>query len=203
MKKTPQSTFDRKKWWADSLGDDLVDSRTILPRSAHEEVRHLSEQLNERVPYLMGKLVVSSLRNIRQGKDSSFSTPVPPKPAYLPPKDKATDLYISIMHSRFPGETGATRMKQIAMLQAIHACVETGRKPTTSLIAKMTDNHPSQMITLAKALEARGVLSRVPMSSISPGKAGKLLQIQPNALQAINDAHLRETGMPITDPVAL
>ncbi|WP_143523984.1 hypothetical protein [Rhizobium rhizosphaerae] len=103
----------------------------------------------------------------------------------------------AITASRFPEDTGSTRMRQCAMMILIASETAAGRKPTMAGLARMTGSPTSPIIVLATSLEERGLLTRIRMAGVSNGKSGKVLQIRPDALQAINDAHLAQTGSPI------
>lgn len=198
MKPTIDRTAKRRQWYAESLGDDLVDSRAFLPLAPYQQIKLLAETLGERIPLIVGKLAVAQIKLIQAGKIEPLETiesPVVPMTA----PDKLEELQTAILASRFPEDNGATRIKQLALLQAISLLTKSGKKPTTASIAKISDNHPSQMLILAKALEERGVIVRVKTASVSPGKSGKVLQIREKALEALNLAHIKQTGSPITN----
>lgn len=194
----------RRKWWNDSLGENLVDSRTILPREGHSRIKVLADQLGERVPILLGKFVMASLsmfdlgRNelpaIERGEDEGQ---IPARTAQVILDEDVFQICAAIIASRFPEDTGSTRMRQCAMMILIASETAAGRKPTMAGLARMTGSPTSPIIVLATSLEERGLLTRIRMAGVSNGKSGKVLQIRPDALKAINDAHLAQTGSPI------
>lgn len=194
----------RRKWWNESLGENLVDSRTILPREGHSRIKILADQLGERVPILLGKFVMASLsmfdlgRNelpaIERGEDEGQ---IPARTPQVILDEDVFQICAAIAASRFPEDTGSSRMRQCAMLMMIASETAASRKPTMAGIARMTGSPTSPIIVLATALEERGVLTRIRMAGVSNGKSGKVLQIRPDALKAINDAHLAQTGSPI------
>ncbi len=201
----------QKRWWKESLGENLVDSRTILPREGHNRIRVLAEQLGERIPILLGKFVMASLSMFDKGTmeppriDASGETfsasPNRTETPVLLDSD-IFDLCFAIVSSRFPEDNGAIRMRQAALVMTVARETAAGRKPTTSSIGRITGNRPSQMILLAKPLEDRGVLTRTRMSAVNSGKSAKVLRVRPDALEALEAAHVSATGQPIprTDP---
>ncbi|MDR6100505.1 hypothetical protein QE369_000683 [Agrobacterium larrymoorei] len=195
----------RRKWWDESLGERLVDSRTILPREGHSRIKVLADQLGERVPILLGKFVMASLSMFDLGKtelptieaaeDEGQAAAGPPTQVIL--DEDVFQICAAIAASRFPQDTGSTRMRQCAMMMMIASEMAAGRRPTMAGIARYTGSPPSPIIALATTLEERGLLMRVRMPGVSNGKSGKVLQIRSDAVQAINNAHLEQTGMPI------
>jgi len=195
----------RRKWWNESLGENLVDSRTILPREGHSRIKVLADQLGERVPILLGKFVMASLSMFDLGK-----TELPRIEAVEDDGQAAagslTQIILdedvfqicgAIAASRFPQDTGSTRMRQCAMMMMVASETAAGRRPTMAGIARITGSPTSPIIALATTLEERGLLTRIRMAGVSNGKSGKVLQIRPDALRAINAAHVAQTGSPI------
>lgn len=196
MKPTSDRNARRRQWYSETLGDDLVDSRVFLPREFYQQIKILAETLGERIPLVIGKLTVAQIKLIQTGKvepPEIIESPV----IVMTAPDKIEELQTAILASRFPEDNGATRIKQLALIQAISLLSKSGKKPTTASIAKISDNHPSQMLILARALEERGVIARIKTASVSPGKTGKVLQIREGALASLNKAHIKETGNPI------
>lgn len=77
--------------------------------------------------------------------------------------DNLHKLFYVVLASRFPGDTGSTRLRQVGFLAAVAAEIAAGRKPTASSIANCSDNHVSQITGLAKTMKERGVIDvRVP-----------------------------------------
>ncbi|UXS05581.1 hypothetical protein [Agrobacterium tumefaciens] len=108
--------------------------------------------------------------------------------------DRFSDLFSAIIGSRFPGYTGSTRLLQAGFVAVLASELQKCGKPTASSIAKYTGNHPNQVSNLARTLSARGVIDIRHTPSPIRGKSSKIYGFHANAVSALNEAHLRETG---------
>ncbi|AYG64545.1 hypothetical protein CCGE525_37305 (plasmid) [Rhizobium jaguaris] len=197
----------RRAWWAKSLGDHLAESRVFLPREAHDWVVRFAAEVEERIPVVLGKLVVAQIKAADEtaGIESSESGLKPESKAErvdgaeVMSTDDLHKLFAVILASRFPGDTGASRLRQVGFIGAIVAEIAAGRKPTASSIANCTDNHTSQITVLARTMKDRGVIEVRHAASVRKGKAAKIFSIRPDAVKAIHAAHLDVTGQVIAD----
>lgn len=197
----------RRAWWAKSLGEHLTESRVFLPREAHDWIVRFAAEIEERIPFVLGKLVVAQIAGLGEK--------VPNDPLAAPhSQDEAAEktnsveaiasdnlhkLFYVVLSSRFPNDTGSTRLRQVGFLAAVAAEIAAGRKPTASSIANCTDNHVSQITGLAKTMKDRGVIDVRNAPSVRKGKAAKIFSIRPDALRAIHAAHHEVTGQVIDD----
>ncbi|MCJ9720015.1 hypothetical protein MOV66_00155 [Agrobacterium sp. SHOUNA12C] len=197
----------RRAWWAKSLGEHLTESRVFLPREAHDWVVRFAADVEERLPFVLGKLIVAQIKGVEEKVEGdSFIAPQPQDEAVDKTNsveaisaDNLHKLVYAVLASRFPNDTGSTRLRQVGFLAAVAAEIAAGRKPTASSIANHTDNHVSQITGLAKTMKDRGVIDVRNASSVRKGKAAKIFSIRPDALKAIHAAHLEVTGQVIDD----
>ncbi|API57391.1 hypothetical protein ACOJBM_06245 [Rhizobium beringeri] len=197
----------RRAWWAKSLGEHLTESRVFLPRDAHDWVVRFAAEVEERIPFVLGKLVVAQIKGVEEKAQSEPLVPAQQQDeaaekttsAEAISADKLYKLFYVVLASRFPNDTGSTRLRQVGFLAAVAAEIAAGRKPTASSIANCTDNHVSQITGLAKTLKDRGVIDVRNAPSVRKGKAAKIFSIRPDALEAVHAAHLEVTGQVIDD----
>ncbi|NTA59816.1 hypothetical protein G6L32_14330 [Agrobacterium tumefaciens] len=104
-----------------------------------------------------------------------------------------------IAASKFPKETGSTRLRQLAFLNMVDLHHRLGEKPTARGLSKVLNAPPSQMDLLAVSLEEKGVIERVLTPNLTKGKRGKVLYIRDDAVQQLNDNHIRFTGISLLD----
>ncbi|WFU07343.1 hypothetical protein QA648_36285 (plasmid) [Rhizobium sp. CB3171] len=206
MKSREQYNAYRRAWWARSLGEHLTESRVFLPREAHNWVVRFAAEVEERIPFVLGKLVVAQIKDVDQKADTESQAPA----LHVERADKEDGiatiqadslhkLFYAILASRFPDDTGSARLRQVGFLGAVAAEIAAGRKPSASLIANCTDNQVSQIATLAKTLNERGVIDIRHAPSVSKGKAAKIFSIRADAVKGIHTAHLEATGQVIAD----
>lgn len=197
----------RRAWWAKSLGEHLTESRVFLPRDAHEWVMRFASEVEERIPVVLGKLVVAQIAASEERVQDKPAVSDQPRAEPLETAngveavsaDNLHKLFYVVLASRFPGDTGATRLRQVGFLAAVAAEVAAGRKPTASSIANCSDNHVSQITGLAKTMKERGVIDVRSASSVRKGKAAKIFSIRQDALKALHAAHVEVTGQAIDD----
>ncbi|MBO9101997.1 hypothetical protein ACQZ4Y_27470 [Rhizobium sp. L80/93] len=197
----------RRAWWAKSLGEHLTESRVFLPRDAHEWVMRFAAEVEERMPLVLGKLVVAQIaasEGRAQDKPAVSDQPRAESAETVSSveavsADNLHKLFYVVLASRFPGDTGSTRLRQVGFLAAVAAEIAAGRKPTASSIANCSDNHVSQITGLAKTMKERGVIDVRSASSVRKGKAAKIFSIRQDALKALHAAHVEVTGQAIDD----
>lgn len=194
----------RKKWWSVTLDEDLVDCRATVPREGHDRIKVLAGLLGEKLPVLVGKLVISALTMYERGVEETPKIEATPQTRMTHDAARSShgnldDLCRAILSSRFPDDNGAARMRQCAMVTAVAVETAAGHKPSVSTIAKLTGNHPSQIMLLAQALEDRNVLLRIHTPNLKKGRAAKTLQIRADAVAELIKVHQNTTGRLIFD----
>ncbi|OCJ27279.1 hypothetical protein A6U89_29305 [Agrobacterium sp. B133/95] len=179
----------------------------FLPREAHDWVVRFAAEVEERLPFVLGKLVVAQIKGVEEKAETEPVFPAQPQDEAIEKTnsvepisaDSLHKLFYVVLASRFPNDTGSTRLRQVGFLGAVAAEIAAGRKPTASSIANCTDNHVSQITGLAKIMKDRGVIDVRSAPSVRKGKAAKIFSIRPDALKAIHAAHLEVTGQVIDD----
>lgn len=195
----------RKKWWSVILDEDLVECRATLPKEGHDRIKVLAGLLGEKLPILMGKFVISALTMYERGVEEVPEIEAAPQAAMAHPTSKSSvgspldDLCRAILGSRFSDDNGAARMRQCAMVTAIAVEAAAGHMPSVSTIAKLTGNHPSQIMLLAQTLEDRNVLLRIHTPNVKKGRAAKMLQLRADAVAELDKIHVKATGRSIFD----
>ena len=133
----------RRAWWAKSLGEHLTESRVFLPRRLTTGLFVLRRKSRNGSPSFW----VSSLSHRIHGLDEKAEQePSVNAPVFgeVPDKTDSTGailaenfhkLIYAILASRFPNDTGSTRLRQVGFIAAVAAEVAAGRKPTASSIA--------------------------------------------------------------------
>jgi len=194
----PRKLDIRKKWWSVILDEDLVECRATVPKEGHDRIKVLAGLLGEKLPILIGKLVISSLTMYERGAEDvpeiEAAARAAPKSS---PGHSVDDLCRAILGSRFPDDNGAARMRQCAMVTAISVETTAGHMPSVSTISRLTGNHPSQIMLVAQVLEDRNVLLRIHTPNVKKGRAAKMLQIRRDAKVELDKIHVQATGRSI------
>lgn len=184
----------REKWRAQSLEPGHMETKLFMPREEHEKVVAMAQALGARIPVVIGQLVVAGLAAMA-GKSAMpiepIATPVPPPPTDLSILDRMIDK------SRFDKDTGSTRYRQIAFIHRLAAEINDGRRPTIQSLANSVDSHYSQLEILSKVMEKRGVITRQHVAGLTKTRAGKVLYIRADAIEALNQSHIDEVGYPL------
>jgi hypothetical protein len=192
---TSEDQKEPSRWWEREHDANLTETRIFMSTEQYEKIARVATDLEERIPILLGKLIADYFDAVESGKlEITLPSPASREP---PEKTKLVELCDLILWSRFPGETGAHRFRQIALLTTLAHEHELGKKPTASSVARMVDSHASQIDLMAKLLEKRGVIERVHTPSIRPGVYGKVLYIKPDSAISLKKAHLLETNSPL------
>jgi hypothetical protein len=195
----------RKKWWSVTLDEDLVECRATVPKEGHDRIKVLAGLLGEKLPILVGKLVISALTMYERGVEEAPEIEAARQAAMAQVASRSSagtsvgDLCRAILRSRFPDDNGAARMRQCAMVTAIAVEADAGHMPSVSTIARLTGNHPSQIMLLAQVLEDRNVLLRIHTPNVKKGRAAKMLQIRADAVAELDKVHIKATGRPILE----
>jgi hypothetical protein len=184
----------RDKWRAASLEPGHVESKLFLPKEEHEKVVAMAQTLGARIPVVMGQLVISGLA-------AMAGRPIEPmEPAPTPAAPQPTDLITlcqMIDKSRFKNDTGSARYRQIAFVNRLAAETAMGRRPTIRGLAQSVDAHYSQLELLSKVMESRGVVTRMHVPGLTRTRAGKVLYLRDDAIEALNQAHIDQIGTPL------
>jgi hypothetical protein len=179
------------------LPANLRETKAYVGEATYDRVVAIAETRNERLPVTIGRLLDFAVDMI-DGKDPKnpkhevVGSPIIPK--FEVP---AEALLQAILASRFPGENGAFRLRQLAFVQIVAAQNARGLTPTATEMAELTGAFRSQMDLLSKQLVERGIIIRKHAPGHKGAKSAKLLMIAENALEQFNQAHITETGEPI------
>ncbi|MFD1200006.1 hypothetical protein ACFQ3K_17095 [Brucella gallinifaecis] len=152
----------------------------------------MAQFLGTRIPVLLGNLVSMGLGAMAGHEVTPLEAKsLPP----LPEPDLCGTLCDLILHSRFPGDTGAARYRQAAFISFVFAGNRRGEKVTATDLAKIVDSHYSQMEVLGKTMEQRGMIKREHAVGVGQGKSAKLLFIREDAVEAFDAAHKAAVGI--------
>ncbi len=191
MSPTSKYTEYRKKWRAASLTTDQVETKVILSKIDHEKVVAMSQALGARIPIVMGKLISSGIAAM-SGRQFQPLKPMLPPPSL--PQTNLLVLCLLIDKSRFKGDTGSARYRQIAFVNRLAAEATLGNQPTILGLAQSVDSHYSQIELLSKVLEVRGIISRPHVPGLARSRSGRILLLRDDAIEAFNQAHIEMVG---------
>jgi DNA-binding MarR family transcriptional regulator len=179
------------------LPADWRETKAYVDEETYERAVALAESRNERLPVTIGRLAAFAIE-VLEGKaseETKMEVASPPATPIL--QIPAEALLQAILASRFPGDTGALRLRQFAFVQIVADQNARGRAPTATEMAVLTGAFRSQMDLLSKQLVERGLITRKHAPGHKGAKSAKLLMIADNALEQFNQAHIAETGEPI------
>ena len=100
----------------------------------------------------------------------------------------------AIIRSRFPSDTGVARYKQLALVMLILAEHHRGEPPTAGSLARDVGTHRSQVDLIVKILYERGIISKTAAPGYRGAQHNTILEIKPNAIEALKKAHLSQTS---------
>lgn len=183
----------RKKWRSRPFDEGYIETKTFLSQEDHERVAQIAKEVGERIPMLLGQIVNAYLAAV-DGKTSNIKTPASKHTPITPTSADMETLTEMVLYSRFPGDTGAARFRQIAFINMIDAELARGNRPIARSMAISVDSHPTQIEQLAKIMEARGVIKRIALPGVTHSRAGKVLTIRDDAIEALEAAHQSEVG---------
>ena len=183
----------KKKWRARPFEEGFIETKAFLSPEDHERIVEIAKDVGERIPMLLGGIVHSYLNAI-DGKTAKMQPPVSKLEGIAPTTANIEILSSMLLKSRFKGDTGAARLRQVAFINMVSAELARGNRPIARSIALSVDSNPSQIETLAKTMEARGVIRRIALPGVNHSRAGKVLKIRDDAVEAFNEVHQREVG---------
>jgi hypothetical protein len=175
------------------LGKDLRQTTIFLRQPAYERARAIAEQQNERLPVTLGNLIEFAVATVDAPKAARMETPLPTSIA----KIELADLTKALLSSRFPGDTGAARFRQLAFVHLVATETMRGHRPTATTLAEISGSHKSQMDLLAKLLVERGVIMKTHAPGLSGAAAGKILSLAEDPIAGLQKAHKAATGSKI------
>lgn len=186
----------RKNWRARPIEEGYVETRAFLSREDHERIVAIAQEMGERVPIILGQLLASHLATL----DDRTRNPKPLESRIKEIARTKADMFMlprMILQSRFKGDTGAARYRQIAFVTMVDAEIALGRRPIARSLALSVDSQPTQLELLAKLMEARGIVKRIVLPGVHHTKSGKALVIRDDAIEAFNRAHIEHVGTPL------
>ncbi|MPR08846.1 hypothetical protein [Microvirga tunisiensis] len=182
---------------------DMRETKAFVSAESYGRAVALAESRNERLPITIGRLLDFAI-DVLDGadpEDAKQEVSAPPATASL--EVPAEALLQAILASRFPSDTGAARLRQFAFVQIVAERNAKGQAPTSTEMAGLTGAFRAQMDLLSKQLAERGLITRKHAPNHRGARSAKLLMIADNALEHFNQAHIAETGEPITGIEAL
>jgi hypothetical protein len=184
----------RSRFRTAALPHSLRETRIFVAEPIYESIRELAAAERLRLPAMTGLLLEFAVGMIRGSNAESnphirHATPAPGEPI--------VDLTQAILASRFPGDTGSARFRQLAYVHLVYAETLRGHRPTGAHLARLSGSQPSQMDTLTRTLRERGVIESNPAPGQNGAPWGKLLSIRADAVSALRQAHVAATGQDI------
>lgn len=189
----------KKKWRARPFEDGFVETKAFLTQHDHQRIVEIAKEVGDRIPMLMGQMIGSYLSTI-DGKTTTLKPPLLKVEGIEPTAADMDVLCSMVVRSRFDGDTGAARLRQMAFISTVNAELVNGNRPIARTIALNTGSHPSQIEALAKLMEARGVVRRIALHGVNHSRFGKVLTIRDDAIRAFEEAHVREVGISLIEP---
>lgn len=180
----------RSRWRRNALHDGLRETKAFLTQPTYERASAIAERQNERLPVTLGRLLEIAVAAF-DGDKAPVAIAPPPTPAS---RIDGVDLTRAILASRFPGDTGSARFRQLAFAHLIIAETMRGNRPTATSLAATAGSHKSQMDLLAKVLVSRGVIVKTHVPGLNGAPAAKVLALAPHPIQALQAAHVAATG---------
>ncbi|UXS05578.1 hypothetical protein [Agrobacterium tumefaciens] len=192
MENKPNYSEWRRSWWRETVGD-LRESRALLPEGDHSRAVNLASGYGVRLPILLGQLVTSQLAQLDERSEQPANQPIPAKD-YGEGSCDIGLLSRLIVASDFPEDTASTRLRQLGLVHIIASDREAGRKSTARDVSLRLRAPSTQIDLLCRVLDARGILSRVRVPGVHPGKSAKILMIRDDAVEAFKKAHRETVG---------
>ena len=183
----------RARWRKSALGDGLRETKVFLSQPAYERATAIAERQNERLPVALGHLIEFAVATVDATKAPIMETPKPNPASPI----ALVDLTEAILASRFPGDTGSTRFRQLAFVHLVIAETMRGNRPTATSLAALSGSHKSQIDLLAKSLVSRGVVAKTHVPGLNGAPAAKVLTVVPNPIEALQNAHVAATSAAI------
>lgn len=178
-----------------------MDTRAYVPTDVYDRLVDLAKVRSQRLPVLMGDLLKlaldihdghlagESLRNL-----ATLNAETRPVKQDL---EKVSALMNAILGTRFPKDTMGARLRQASLVHLIAESDRLGIIASGNGIAAYTDGDGNQVRALARLLVKRGVLLMKNIPHLGDAKWSKALIIRSDAVEALNHAHLKATGLSI------
>lgn len=181
----------KSRFRTEPMSNGMRETRLLIPEGQYEIIREMAAAQRQRLPAMMGQLLDFAVTLLKAG-------PMPPEPATVAAMPKLEDPIVTltqtILASRFPGDTGAARFRQLAFIHLIHAETLRGNRPTGAHLARLSGSQASQMDKLARILRERGVIESTHAPGQNGAPWGKILSIRLDAVKGIRRAHNAATG---------
>jgi hypothetical protein len=183
----------RSRWRKDALREGLRETKAFLDQRTYERASAIAEQRSERLPVTLGRLIERAVASVEHHKPKLVARPAPTPTL---PVD-IVELTRTILASRFPGDTGSSRFRQLAFVHLLVSEAMRGHRPTATSLAMVAGSHKSQLDLLAKILLDRGVIVKTHAPGLKGAPTAKALGLSPNAIDALQAAHEAATGSAI------
>lgn len=168
------------------------ETKAMLPSPLHDRIIQMAVDQHKRLPVMVADLLDFAVTTIDGGR---AERPVKAPVAELADTRPAIHLLArAIIKSRFEGDTGAARYKQLAFVTFILAEHKRGEPPTAGSLARLVGTHRSQIDLIATLLQERGLISKTNAPGYQGAQHNKILDIRPDAIEAYKKAHLDQTG---------
>ncbi|MFW8609936.1 hypothetical protein [Rhizobium beringeri] len=128
-----------RRWWAQTLGSELAEARVVMPKEHYAKLVRIATDLEERIPILLGKLIVDYFEAVESGQ-MEIKPPIPKATRKMPDQSQLEQLCQLLSWSRFLDDTGASRFRQIALVTTLAHEHAQGRKPTASSVGRIIDS---------------------------------------------------------------
>lgn len=171
----------------------LIHVSALVPQDVQADLKLLVHGLRQRLPEVAGLLISFALRNLNGPIPVPAQLQPPAAPEPLTPA-ALRELIWALITSRFDGDTGIRRARQISLIAQINQMVRNGEEATAAILAERLASNKSVIESLARDLHGRGALLRVAGSGRNSLGRAYRLSIAPDAVNALAAAHVRETG---------
>jgi hypothetical protein len=171
------------------------ETRAMVPVSLHDRIIEMAVEQHKRLAVMISDLLDFAVTTIDGGLARQ---PVEfPPDGNLDARPPIQLLARAIIKSRFEGDTGAARYKQLAFVTFILAEHRRGEPPTAGSLAQLVGTHRSQIDLIATLLQERGLISKTSAPGYKGAQHNTILDVRPDAIQAYKRAHLDQTGIPL------
>ena len=165
-------------------------SVAFLPDGTYQRAAALAEEQCLRLPVIIGQLAELGLATLSPTVSNPPAVPSP----LATDKNQIVDLTRAILASRYPDDTGSTRMRQLSLITLIAAEIERGNRPVATAIARQVGANPEQITTLARTLKERGVLIFTKLANYNGKATANMLSISPMAVENLRMGEVVATG---------
>jgi hypothetical protein len=181
----------KSRFRTEPMPNAMRETRLLVREAQYEVIRAMAAAQKQRLPAMIGQLLDFAVTLLK----GSETLPARQTAHAMPkPDDPIVTLTQTILASRFPGDTGAARFRQLAFIHLIHAETLRGNRPTGAHLARLSGSQPSQMDTLARTFRERGVIESTHAPGQNGAPWGKILSIRADAVKGLRKAHKAATG---------